>query len=187
MRRPQRAAGITVARQHLTALVAIEAGEFEICWGTTLMVVKVKHRAKRTVKRSGRVYRRDAKGRFAASGTTSEVSTEAANLKRLVRRRRAVVAGTAAVTALAASQVHPASRTRTGITRRRMMKRHVARVASDHRKSVTRRARALPHRATSGAAFPKSARRAATAEARKLTKGYRHQLKRARKARRRSG
>lgn len=128
-------------------------------------MVKVKHRVRRSVKRSGRTYVRDARGRFAASGTTSEVSTEAAALKRCVRRRRAVVAGTAAVTALAASQVHPASLTRTEAARRRIMKRHVARAATDRRKSVTRRARALPHRVTAGAAFPKSARRAATAEA----------------------
>lgn len=149
------------------------------------MVTKT-HRAKRSVKRSGRVYRRDAKGRFASSGTAAPTtSPDAADLKRRVRRRRAVVAGTAAVTALAASQVHPASRTRAGITRRRIVKRHVARAASDHRKSVTRRARALPHRVTPGAAFPKSARKAATAEARKLTNGYRRQLKRARKARKR--
>lgn len=145
------------------------------------MVAK-KHRAKR----SGWICVRDAKGRFAATGSTSEVSTEAADLKRRVRRRRAVLAGTAAATALAASQAHPASRTRTGITRRRVVKGHVARAASDHRKSVTRRARALPHRPTAGAAFPKSARKAATTEARKLTRGYRRQLKRTRKARRRS-
>lgn len=143
-------------------------------------------RPKSKFARSGRVYRRDARGRFTGSGTTSEVSTEAADLKRRVRRRRAVVAGTAAVTAIAASQVHPASRARTAITRRRIVKRHVARAASDHRRSVTRRARALPHRPTAGAAFPKSARKAATTEARKLTKGYRRQLKRTRKARRRS-
>lgn len=143
-------------------------------------------RVSQTATRSLRTYIRDARGRFAASGTTSEVSTEAAALKRRVRRRRAVVAGTAAVSALAASQVHPASRTRTAVARRKLVKRHVARAASDHRKSVTRRARALPQRVTSGAAFPKSARKAATTEARKLTKGYRRQLKRTRKARRRS-
>ncbi|SON62255.1 hypothetical protein MSIMFI_03776 [Mycobacterium simulans] len=134
---------------------------------------------------SGRVYRRDTRGRFTATGTTSEVSTEAADLKRRVRRR-ALVAGAAAVTAIAASQVHPASRTRSAVARRRIVKAHVARAASDHRKSVTRRARVLPHRVTPGAAFPKSARKAAHVEARKLTKGYRRQLKRTRKARRRS-
>lgn len=186
MPRPLKAAGITVARHHRTGLV-IEGSDFEICWGTTPMVTK-KHRAKRSVKRSGRVYRRDAKGRFASSGTAAPTtSPEAADLKRRVRHRRAaVVAGTAAVAATAASQVHPASRTRTAITRRTLVKSHVARAASDHRKSVTRRARALPHRPTPGAAFPKSAHKAATTEARKLTKGYRRQLKRTRKARRRS-
>jgi len=132
--------------------------------------------------RSARVYRRDAKGRFASSGDATAPSSDAAKRK---RRRRAGLAGTAvAATALAASQAHPASRTRTTITRRRLVKAHVARTASDHRRIVTLTARSLPHRVTTGAQLPASARKAARTEGRKLTRGYRRQVKRNRKARR---
>ena len=136
-----------------------------------------------TRKRSGRVFRRDAKGRFASTGTTAAASSEAARLKRRVRRRRAALVGGAVAATAVAGQVHPASHTRTAITRRKLVKAHVARAATDHRKLVTRRARALPHRPTSGAAFPTAKRKAAHTEARTLTRGFRRQVKRARKAR----
>lgn len=133
-------------------------------------------RAKSAAAHTNRAYHRDAKGRFASTGTGSPEATKHK------RRRKAAIAGTAVAGVVAASQTHPASRTRTAITRRKLVKRHVARAASDHRKSVTRRARALPHRPTAGAQFPKAARKAAKREARKLTRGYRRQVKRTRKA-----
>jgi hypothetical protein len=132
---------------------------------------------------ANRVFRRDAKGRFASTGSANAPSPDAARRK---RRRRAGLAGTAvAATAVAASQVHPASRTRTAITRRKLVAGHVARVASDHRRMVTLTARALPHRVTTGARLPALARKAARAEGRTLTRGYRRQVKRVRKTRRR--
>lgn len=136
--------------------------------------------ARRPVRRTGkRVYVRDARGRFAPTGHNATTEDE----KRKKRRRRAAVAGSTVVAgAVAGSQVHPASRTRTAVQRRRIVRRHVERARADHERMTSLRARAFPTTAVTGKPFnAKAARR----EGRKLTKGYRKQIKRTRKARRR--
>lgn len=72
-------------------------------------------------RRGKRVYRRDARGRFAPTGGVASDHD-----KRKRKRRRVAVAGSAvAVGAVAGSQVRPTSRTRTGVQRRRIVSRHV--------------------------------------------------------------
>lgn len=136
--------------------------------------------ARRRIKRRSarRTYRRDAHGRFAPTGTVASQTTQ----RQRKRRRRAAVAGTAvAVGALAGSQARPTSRTRTGVQRRRIVRRHVARAASDYEHLAHVRARAFPTTALSGAAFDRDA---ATREGKRLTEGYRKQVRSQRKARR---
>src|SRR6478609_8003076 len=120
-------------------------------------------------RRSGkRTYHRDARGRFAPTGTTTDDPK-----KKRRRRRRAAVAGSAvAVGAVAGSQVRPTSRTRTAVARRRIVTRHVERARADHERLTSLRARAFPTTAVTGKAFDASAARR---EGRKLTTGYRHQ------------
>lgn len=124
-----------------------------------------------------RIYHRDARGRFAPTGTTADEQKKR-------KRRRAAVAGSAvAAGAVAASQVHPASRTRTAVTRRRLVARHVTRAAADHAKLSSLRARVYPTSVMTGKPFnAKAARR----EGRRLTKGYRRGVKKLRKAARKS-
>lgn len=131
--------------------------------------------ARRPVRRKAkRTYHRDAHGRFAPAPGAAEAQ------KKRKRRRRAagavVVAG-----AVAGSQVHPTSRTRTGLARRRIVGRHVQRARADHAKLSSLRARAFP--TTVMTARPFNAK-AARAEGRKLTKSYRKGIKSVRKARR---
>lgn len=126
-------------------------------------------------RRSKRVYRRDARGRFAPTGSV------ASDENKRKRRRRAAVAGSAvAVGAVAGSQVRPTSRTRTTVARRRIVRRHVARAGADHERLTSLRARVDPISAVTGAKFDA---KAARAEGRKLTSGYRRQVKRTRKTR----
>lgn len=84
-------------------------------------------------RRRKRVYHRDAHGRFApASGGSTED-------ERRKKRRRTAAGVTVAVGAVAATQAHPASRTRTTVQRRRIVKGHVARARADHARNVSRR------------------------------------------------
>lgn len=135
-------------------------------------------RGRRTARRSTRTYHRDARGRFAPTG----VSGEHHDAKRK-KRRRTAAGVTVAVGAVAATQAHPASRTRTAVTRRRIVKGHVARARADHAKLAGMRARAFPTTALTGKAFNA---KAARAEGRTLTKGYRKSVKKVRKAGRKS-
>lgn len=90
---------------------------------------------------------------------------------------------TVAVGVVAASQARPASRTRTGTQRHRIVRRHVTRARADHAKSVSRRNRVFPTDAIRPARFDaKAARR----EGRTLTKGYRKQVRTVRKRSRKS-
>jgi hypothetical protein len=126
-------------------------------------------------RRARRAYHRDANRRFVPTpGGSSDDDKR--------RKRRRTAAGvTVAVGAVAATQAHPASRTGTGVTRRRIVKGHVARARTDHAKLSSLRARAFPTTAVTGKPFNA---RAARAEGRTLTKGYRRQVKTVRKARR---
>lgn len=126
-------------------------------------------------RRRKRVYHRDAHGRFApASGGSTDDDKR--------RKRRRTAAGvTVAVGAVAATQAHPASRTRTTVQRRRIVKGHVARARADHAKVSSLRARVYPTSAITGRSFNA---KAARAEGRKLTRGYRKQVKTVRKPRR---
>ena len=93
------------------------------------------------------------------------------------------MAGTAiAGTAVAATQAHPASRTRTAITRRKLINRHVARAQDDHEHLAALRAKVFPTSVMTARRFDASA---AKREARKLTSGYRGQVKRVRRRKRR--
>lgn len=138
--------------------------------------------ARRTVKR-GRVYHRDHRGRFASTGTTT-----APDATKRKRRRRAALAGSAVVAgAVGIGQArNPASRTRTAMTRHRLVNRHVARAEANHERMALLRAKANPTKVTiaSGLPFDSAARKAARAEARKLTAGYRRQAKRTHRAHR---
>nr|CRL70327.1 hypothetical protein CPGR_01940 [Mycolicibacterium komanii] len=128
-------------------------------------------------RRRKRAYRRDAHGRFApASGVSSED-------ERRKKRRRTVAGVTVTVGAVAATQAHPASRTRTAATQRKIVKGHVARASADHAKLSSMRARAFPTTAVTGRSFNA---KAARAEGRTLTKGYRKQVKIVRKSARKS-
>jgi hypothetical protein len=121
-----------------------------------------------------RVYHRDARGRFASAAGGSPESRK--------RKRRRTAAGlTVAVGAVAASQAHPASRTRTGITRRKIVRRHVARASADHQRHISRRNRVFPTEAIRARRFDA---KAAKAEGRRLTARYRKQVKTVRKRRR---
>ncbi|MCV7139988.1 hypothetical protein H7J76_12530 [Mycolicibacterium fortuitum] len=92
-----------------------------------------------------------------------------------LRRQRAAKAGAVTVAVvIVASQAHPASRTRTAPTRRRIERAHVARARADHAKLSSLRASAFPTSAISARPFNAGA---AKAEARKLTSGYRGQVK----------
>jgi hypothetical protein len=128
-------------------------------------------------RRAKRTYHRDARGRFApAPGGPSDDDKR--------RKRRRTAAGvTVAVGAVAATQAHPASRTRTAVTRRRIVKGHVARARADHAKLSSLRAKAFPTTAVTGKPFNA---KAARAEGRTLTKGYRKSVKSVRKASRKS-
>jgi hypothetical protein len=131
---------------------------------------------RRTAKRPGRVYTRDARGRFTPTG--------ASDARKRKRRRQAAVAGTAfAATAVAASQAHPASRTTTAVARRKLITSHVARAQADHERLASVRARVFPTTAVTGPRFKASAARR---EARKLTKGYRKSVKTVRKSARKA-
>ena len=90
---------------------------------------------------------------------------------------------TVAVGAAAATQAHPASRTRTAATRRKIVGKHVARARADHAKLSSLRARAFPTTAVTGKPFNA---KAARDEGRKVTKGYRKGVKSVRKAARKS-
>ena len=131
-------------------------------------------------RRGRRTYARDAHGRFAATAASPGGSAD--DDKRRTRRRTA--AGlTVAVGVAAASQAHPASRTRTGITRRRIVRRHVGMARADHARQASRRNRVFPTEAVRSTRFDaKAARR----EGRTLTKGYQKQVRSVRKAARRS-
>ncbi|MDV7316966.1 hypothetical protein, partial [Mycolicibacterium fortuitum] len=97
------------------------------------------------------------------------------------RRQRAAKAGAVTVAVvIVASQAHPASRTRTAPTRRRIERAHVARARADHAKLSSLRASAFPTSAISARPFNAGA---AKAEARKLTSGYRGQVKAAKATR----
>jgi hypothetical protein len=120
---------------------------------------------------------RDRRGRFTSTGAST---TDDDKRK---KRRRTAAGVTVAVGAVAATQAHPASRTRTAATRRRIVKGHVARARADHVKLSTLRARAFPTTAVTGKPFNA---KAARAEGRTLTKGYRKGVKSVRKARRKS-
>ena len=134
-----------------------------------------KRRRRRSTKRT---YRRDAHGRFASTGTAASETAR----RQGKRRRRAAVAGSVVATgAVVASQVRPASRTRTGVQRRRIVRRHVARAAADHAHLASVRARVFPTTAVTGATFDRDA---ATREGKRLTEGYRRQIRSQRKARR---
>lgn len=86
------------------------------------------------------------------------------------RKRRRVAGGvTVAVGVVAATQAHPASRTRTAATRRKIVKGHVARTRADHAKLSGVRARAIPTTALTSKPFDA---RAARVEDRTLTKSY---------------
>jgi hypothetical protein len=90
------------------------------------------------------------------------------------RKRRRTAAGvTVAVGAVAATQAHPASRTRTTATRRNFVSGHVAGARADHAKLSSPRAR-CPTTAVTGRQFNA---KAARAEVRKLTKGDRKSVK----------
>lgn len=134
-------------------------------------------RDRRSGRRSARTYHRDSRGRFASTGAST-----ADNEKRRTRRR--TVAGvTVAVGAVAASQARPASRTRTTVARRRIVKGHVSRARADHAKLAGMRARVYPTTALSRTPFNA---KAAKAEGLALTKGYRKSVKSVRKAARKS-
>jgi hypothetical protein len=129
---------------------------------------------RRRRRKAKRVYHRDSRGRFASTGTTEA-------RKKQKRRRRAAVAGSAvAGTVVVASQARPASRTRTAVQRRRIVRRHVARAKADHKHLASVRARVFPTTAVTGKRFDSQAARR---EGRKLTKGYRRQVKLVRKVR----
>lgn len=128
-------------------------------------------------RRRKRVYHRDANGRFAGTPGKSNDDDK--------RRKRRRVAGgvTVAVGAVAATQAHPASRTRTAATRRKIVKGHVGRARADHAHLAGLRSRAFPTTALTGKPFNAHAARA---EGRTLTRGYRKQVKSVRKARRKA-
>jgi hypothetical protein len=133
--------------------------------------------ARRPARRKAkRTYHRDARGRFAPAPNAAEAQ------KKRKRRRRAagavVVAG-----AVAGSQVHPTSRTRTGLARRRIVRGHIERARADHERLASIRARAFPTSVMTARPFNA---KAARAEVRKLTKGYRKGVKSVRKAARRT-
>ena len=135
-------------------------------------------RGRRPGRRSARTYHRDAHGRFASTGASTEYDDE----KR--RKRRRTVAGvTVAVGAVAATQTRPTSITRTAATRRKIVKGHVGRARADHANLAGMRARAFPATAMSPKPFNA---KAARAEGRTLTKGYRKSVKTQRKAARKS-
>lgn len=120
-----------------------------------------------------RVYHRDARGRFTSTGASAAAKRK--------KRRRTVAGVTVAVGAVAASQAHPVSRTRTAITRRRIVVRHIARAHTDHHRLASLRAHVFPTTALTAERFnPKAAHR----EGRTLTKGYRKQVKSVRRRRR---
>jgi hypothetical protein len=128
---------------------------------------------------AGRVYHRDARGRFAPTGAATEGSKRK-------RRRQAAVAGSAVVAGAVGVQQarNPASRARTAVGRRRIVRRHITRAQADHERAVSRRNRVFPTEALRSRPFDaKAARR----EGRKLTAGYRKQVKRVRKRRKRKG
>lgn len=131
-------------------------------------------------RRGRRNYARDSRGRFASTGTPGGSSED----KRKRTHRRAAAGTVVAVGAVAASQARKGSRTRTGVQRRRIVNRHVARAAADHSRHVSRRNRVFPTEAMRPARFDV---KAARVEGRRLTKGYgkrvRTQRKRARKSR----
>lgn len=126
----------------------------------------------RNPRRKGkRVYHRDARGRFApAPGGPSD---------RKKKRRRAVMARSAVAVGVAATQAHPASRTRTGITKRKIVRKHVTRASADHKGNTSRRNRVFPTRAIQVRRFDaKAARR----EGRTLTAGFRKGVKSVRRS-----
>lgn len=132
-------------------------------------------------RRAKRTYRRDARGRFASTGSVASDDEQTKRKRR--RRRRATVAGSAvAVSAVAGSQVRLTSHTRTAAQRRRIVARHVERARADHERLTSLRARVDPTTAVTGRRFDA---KAARAEGRKLTAGHRRQVKRVRSARRR--
>lgn len=138
---------------------------------------------------------RDSRGRFASApgGSTSSATGRAATTpeaarRAALRRQRArrvatttAKAGVAVAAVVVASQVRPSSTTRTAPARRRIERAYVARAAADHRKITTLRASAFP---TTRLKAPKFDPRAARTEARSLTKGYRGQVRAARRVRR---
>jgi len=84
------------------------------------------------------------------------------------------------VGAVAGSQARPTSRTRTAAQRRRIVRRHVARAASDHEHLARVRARVFPESVMTGATFDRDA---ATREGKRLTKRYRKQARSVRRSR----
>jgi hypothetical protein len=128
-------------------------------------------------RRARRLPPRDSRGRFTSTGAST------ADDDKRKKRRRTAAGVTVAVGAVAATQVHPASRSRTTVQRRRIVKGHVARARADHAKVSSLRARAFPTTAVTGKPFNA---RAARAEGRKLTNGYRKQVRTVRKTARKS-
>jgi len=124
--------------------------------------------------RSQRTYARDARGRFASTGGTTTDDDE-----RQRKRRRTAAGVTVAVGAVAATQARRSSRTRTALTRRRIVKAHVGRARADHVKLSSLRAKVDPTSVMRPRRFDA---KAARAEGRQLTKGYRKQVKTVRKA-----
>lgn len=119
--------------------------------------------ARRPVRRKAkRTYYRDARGRFAPA--------PGAEAQKRLKRRRAAAGVTVAVGAVAATQAHPTSRTRTGLARRRIVRGHVERARADHAHLASIRARAFPTSVMTARPFNA---RAARAEGRRLTAGYR--------------
>lgn len=136
-------------------------------------------RGRRPGRRSARrLQPRDARGRFASTGASAENDDE-----KRKKRRRTAAGVTVAVGAVAATQAHPASRTRAAVTRRKIVKGHVGRARADHAKLAGMRARAFPTTALTGKPFNA---KAARAEGRTLTKGYRKSVKTHSKAARKS-
>jgi hypothetical protein len=133
-------------------------------------------RLRRGRRNGRRIYRRDARGRFASTGSATDDPK-----KKRRRRKRVAVAGSAvAVGAVAGTQVRPTSRTRTAVQRRRIVKGHVGRARADHERLTSLRARVFPTSVVTGAKFDA---KAAYREGRKLTAGHRKQVKRIRKER----
>jgi hypothetical protein len=134
---------------------------------------------------------RDSRGRFASvpggsnqpakAAPSSADAARRAALRRQRGRRVAKVGVIAVATVAVASQARPASRTRTAPATRRNQRTYVARAAADHRKLTSLRASAFPASRLNAPTFnARTARR----EAKTLTKGYRRQLRAARRVRR---